>query len=50
MARPCGCRPSGEVYVWTSANGKSTIEYTSLLVAKAKVHRVGGSYKTVSKG
>lgn len=46
----CGCRPSGEVYVWTSADGENTITYTALLVAKAKVMRAGGSYKTVSKG
>lgn len=36
-------------FVWTSADGSETITYPSLLQAKAKVHRKGGSYVAVSK-
>lgn len=50
--KPCGCKPSLEVYVWSKeVDGETvSITYTSLMVAKAKVLRSGGSYKTVPAG
>lgn len=42
----CGCsKNKPTLYEWT--DGKNTVVYTSLLAAKAKVHRKGGSYKPV---
>ena len=45
----CGCKRTGPKYdyVWTSTDGVETITYTSLLQAKAKVQRKGGSYVAV---
>lgn len=46
----CGCKArSTEQYVWTSADGTSTVIYTSEIAAKAKVMRKGGSY-TLKEG
>lgn len=42
----CACK--GKVtllYEWTSEDGSQTMEYASLVAAKAKVMRKGGSYK-----
>lgn len=36
-------------YVWTSDDGANTVEYDSEIVARAKVQRVGGTYKKVAK-
>lgn len=36
-------------YVWTSADGSQSITYDSLLEARAKVFRKGGSYQPVAK-
>lgn len=50
---PCaiGCGGDrGKKYVWTSADGSQTMEYTKEIVVKAKVQRKGGSYTTVQKG
>lgn len=41
----CSCKKRTAVqYVWTSDDGKTQIIYPSLIQAKAKVHRRGGSY------
>lgn len=40
----CACKKSTPtLYEWT--DGTNTIIYTSVLAAKAKVYRSGGSYK-----
>lgn len=44
----CACRKKSRFkYVWTSADGETTVEYSDLVVAKAKVKRKGGSFETV---
>lgn len=45
----CGCskRKAPSSYVWTSPDGTETVTYSSLLQAKAKVQRKGGSYVEV---
>jgi hypothetical protein len=41
----CGCKKDGVTkYEWTGPTGQTMI-YNSLMAAKAKVHRKGGSYK-----
>lgn len=47
----CGCSKRAQKmdYVWTSADKSETITYPSLLQAKAKVQRKGGSYVGVPK-
>lgn len=49
MACACNRRKQEVEYVWTSADGLSTITYSSKLQAKAKVQRKGGSYTEVPK-
>jgi hypothetical protein len=49
MACACSKRKQEVNYVWTSADGTETMTYTSLLQAKAKMHRKGGSYVAVPK-
>jgi hypothetical protein len=44
MACACKGRKSTK-YVWTSDDGSSSVTYPSEIQAKAKVLRVGGSYK-----
>lgn len=42
----CACTKKGSTqYVWTSPDGSETVVYTMEIQAKAKVLRVGGSYK-----
>ena len=36
-------------FVWTSDDRQNAVEYDSEIVAKAKVQRVGGTYKKVAK-
>lgn len=36
-------------YVWTSADGTEQVVYSTEIVAKAKVTRVGGSYAPRTK-
>lgn len=41
----CSCRGRNNyTYVWTSADGQTTMTYESEIQAKAKVLRVGGTY------
>lgn len=46
----CSCKKRGQAtkYVWTSADGEHTVVYDTLIQAKAKVHRKGGSYQPQS--
>ena len=46
----CACNGrSKTIYVWTSADGKNSMEYQSLVVVTAAVRRKGGSYVTKQK-
>jgi hypothetical protein len=46
----CACKNRAKTkYLWTSADGTETVEYDSLIVAKAKVQRKGGSYAPIPK-
>lgn len=38
------------LYVWTSGDGQTTVEYDSVMAAKAKVLRKGGTYTVTTKG
>lgn len=46
----CACSGAGQVtsYVWSSADGSDIQEYPTLMQAKAKVMRKGGSYMSVT--
>lgn len=45
----CSCKNRKKAtYVWTSADGSTTVTYTTEIEAKAKVLRKGGSYVTVT--
>lgn len=47
----CACRPrTGSKYEWTSADGTTKQVYNTLIEVKAKVMRVGGSYKPLTTG
>lgn len=42
----CACKKTKTAeYIWTSSDGQTQVTYASLMQAKAKVHRKGGSYK-----
>lgn len=42
----CACKRTQTLeYVWTSEDGETSVTYTTLMAAKAKVLRKGGSYK-----
>lgn len=46
----CNCTKNKRVkYVWTSADGKSTVTYATPMAADAKVQRKGGSYQKVAR-
>lgn len=43
---PCACKGRKKrKYLWTSPDGQTSIKYDTEIEAKAKVLRVGGSYK-----
>ena len=44
MACACNKRKK-QKFTWTSADGETSIDYDNELVVKAKVKRIGGSYK-----
>lgn len=47
----CACRNRSKTkYLWTSADGTETVQYNTEIEAKAKMLRLGGSYKPLTTG
>ncbi len=45
MARPCNCGAKGQLFTWTSTDGKQSVQFTKEQLAKARKMRQGGDYE-----
>lgn len=43
----CGSKIGRKTYEWTSKDGKITLSFASEMEARAKVARVGGTYRVI---